>query len=155
MKSFILILISLVLLFVVGCSTRMGDFTILSSKNVDIGGKYKKLERHSGSDITPYILFFPIGEPNLEEAVDECLEIGQGDLLTNVLVETSSWWAILYGQQIITVTGDVWEKASMSELNEKSTELYELVSDEKGLRLICVDDKTKVVYVEFLSRQLY
>ncbi len=149
MKSLIIILISLVLFFGVECSTRMGDFTILSSKNVDIGGKYKKLERHSESDIAPYILFFPIGEPNLEKAVDECIENGQGDLLTNAVVESSYWWAILYGEQIISVSGDVWEKATMSDLRNNSTELYELVSDEKGLKLICVEDKTKIVSVDY------
>ena len=62
----------------IGCSERIGDFTLISTKNVDIGGKYKKLdERYTGEDSRGDILGIPLGMPNLKTAVDNCIEAGE------------------------------------------------------------------------------
>ena len=43
-----------------GCSQRLGDFTVMSTKNVDINANYVKVERNiKGKDMnTPFLSFF-------------------------------------------------------------------------------------------------
>ena len=57
MKKLMLCLLGILLL---GCSTRLGDFTVLSTRNVEIGGDYILVERNvEGEDVVPIIIFFP------------------------------------------------------------------------------------------------
>jgi hypothetical protein len=97
-------------LLVVGCSTRMGDLTIVSNRNVSLeaaGVDSLPLERRVEGRSTRFIfLFIPFGSPSLEEAIDDALDRGQGNLLTNVTIHSTSWW-FLVGQTGIRVRGDV------------------------------------------------
>jgi len=57
------------------CSSRMLDFTIVSNKNVNLNiTDSAKGPRVSGSHHVWWILFVPVGSPNLEEAVDRAIE---------------------------------------------------------------------------------
>ncbi|MEI7815866.1 MAG: hypothetical protein WCI45_01625 [Desulfuromonadales bacterium] len=59
-----------------GCVTRITDFTVISSKNVDLsrGADFVKGEvRVEGEDSKPIILF-PIGIPNAKEALDQAIQ---------------------------------------------------------------------------------
>jgi hypothetical protein len=58
------------------CSTRLTDFTIISTKNIDLSqaasfqhGK----QRVTGKDIC-FIFIFPFGIPNMKEAIDRAIE---------------------------------------------------------------------------------
>lgn len=137
-----------------GCSQRIGDFTLISTKNVDIGGKYRKLEqRYTGEDVKMTILTIPIGVPDLKQAVDNCIEAGKGELLSNAVVESSFWTVILYGEMKYVVKGDVWVRASTSAVPDGSAELYDLVPGPGGYRLVSVADPSKSVKVDyFVSR---
>ena len=53
-----------------GCSQRIADFTFISTRNVDMGGKYKKIARYTGSDSRIDVLTIPFGIPDLKQAVD-------------------------------------------------------------------------------------
>ena len=126
----IIILLSLISIFVasfIGCSQRVGDFTMISTKNVEIEHKYTKLGRFEGEDVKGAVLGIPLGIVNLEAAVDNCIENGKGTLLTNVVIDYSWWTAFIYGQMTYTVIGDVWEKASVSDLLNPNEEIFELV----------------------------
>ncbi len=66
------ILISSVLL--TGCAQRMIDFTLASTKNVNLNsGDFITGERTSATD-TKAIFIFPIGIPSLKEASDKAIE---------------------------------------------------------------------------------
>jgi hypothetical protein len=134
-----------------GCSQRIGDFTVISSKNVDIGGKYKMTERQTGSDSRPDVLLIPIGIPDLKQAVDNCIEAGKGDLLTNAVIDFSQWTAIVYGKRTYTVTGDVWVKASMSDLLDPDVELFQLLGGSAGLELVSVAVPTQRIKVDYFA----
>lgn len=58
-----------------GCSQRVIDFTVISSKNVDMrfeeGGQ--GADRVEGKDEV-VVFLFPLGSPNLKEAVDKAIE---------------------------------------------------------------------------------
>ncbi len=137
-----------------GCSQRIADFTFISTRNVDIGGKYKKIARYSGSDSRPDILTIPFGIPDLKQAVDNCIEAGKGELLTDAVVDFTQWTAIVYGRRMYTVTGDVWGKPDLGDLFPNSdVELFELHAGASGFELVSMTNPANVFKVEhFASR---
>jgi hypothetical protein len=59
------------------CKTRMIDFTIISTKNVDISemAKYKRgTTRIEGIDNAWMILFIPTGAPTMKQAIDNAIQ---------------------------------------------------------------------------------
>ena len=140
---------SVTLLF--GCTQRIGDFTMISTKNVEVGGKYKKLDqRYKGEDSKGMFIGIPLGIPNLKTAVDNCIEAGNGELLSNAVVESSFWTAIIWGETKYIVTGDVWLKATTSDLYDPSVQLYELQGQSGNYRLVSTIDITRHVQVDYL-----
>ena len=99
-----------------GCSRRIGDFTIVSTKNYEASVKYKMVGRASGSDI---VYFF--GYPDLKNAVDDAIESKRGVYLTNAVIEWYSGFGSGY-----EITGDVWAPADVSDLSNPTADLYEL-----------------------------
>jgi hypothetical protein len=100
-----------VVLFFAGCSQRIGDFTILSTKNYEASMKFKKVGRYSGEDNVVYFIV-PFGIPNIKNACDRAIEAGKGIYLTDAVLEsTSSLFNMGY-----RITGDVWAPASQSDL---------------------------------------
>jgi len=105
------LLFGLLLAFLaVGCSTRMGDLTVVSNRNARLDALdfdslpvERRVEGRSSSFV---FLFIPLGAPSFEEAIDDALERGQGDLMTDVTIHSTSWW-FLVGQNGIRVQGDV------------------------------------------------
>ena len=135
-----------------GCSQRVGDFTLISTKNVDIGGKYKKLDnRFTGSDSRIMILYIPLGFPNLKTAVDRCIESGKGDLLTNAVIEYNTWTVILVSGLTYEVTGDVWVKASLSDLSNPGVEVFQLTVKAEGLELMSMSNPTHNIRVDYFA----
>ena len=104
-----LILVSAMILLVCsGCSTRMLDFTVISSKQMEMRiqeeGKGNRVE---GKDIVPWILSIPLGTPNLKEAVDRAIEsAGPGyDALIDGVVYSEFYWFFFYGTSGYKVVG--------------------------------------------------
>lgn len=104
------------------CSYRLGDFTIISTKNYNETIKYKLVGRFEGKDSVFVLFGIPFGQPNIENAVDEAIEKGNGVYLTNAVLELKSgMFSMGY-----KVTGDVYAEASESDLNDPNIELFEL-----------------------------
>lgn len=97
------------LLSLSGCAIRIADLNAVSTRNVNLDRvdldqlPGKVVEGESSRWI---FLFIPFGSPTLEEAVDDALDKGAGDLITDAVVETSSWW-FLFGQAKLSVKGTV------------------------------------------------
>ena len=66
------------------------------------------LTKHAitGKDSKWLILFMPLGLPHLEDAIDEALDKGDGDIMLDAVVHYRSWWFIL-GQIELNVKGTV------------------------------------------------
>lgn len=112
----------LLALFLEGCTSRQGTYTILSTKNVEISRvdlKQVDFQRNvTGSDGRFWLLFIPFGRaPNLQEAVDECLETGGGDFMTSAALYYTDWHVILFGWEDWTVEGDVGDSLSAGAAN--------------------------------------
>ncbi len=96
-----------------GCMTRMADCTVASTKNV----KLSKLDLDAlprtkgveGQSTQLWLLgLIPIqGPPNVKDAMDDALSKGDGDLMVDAVFYQGGWWAILVGQEIISVKGEV------------------------------------------------
>ena len=135
--KFILLVIVLVCS---SCSYRLGDLSVASTKNVDIGSNYILVEKNvKGKSMRPIIIVFPLGHPNLEEAIDDALKKADGDLMTNVVINYSYYYIpYIYGEYVYKVEGDVYKKEenNMSEIfNDIETIYTAEIADDGGINL--------------------
>jgi hypothetical protein len=91
----------------VGCVQRITDFTIISSKNIDLsnGANFKRDDKRiEGIDCKPIILF-PIGVPNAKEALDKAIQNVPGciGLVDGVLEH--EYFSFLFGYTEYRVKG--------------------------------------------------
>jgi len=93
-----------------GCTQRVLDFTIVSTKNVDIS-KMADLKRGTGrvkgEDMRHIIMFIPAGQPSAKTAMDKAIESVPGAVaLTDGVVTSNFWWIpYIYGQTRFEVEG--------------------------------------------------
>lgn len=114
-----------------GCTTRIGDFTLMSTKNVNISDKYVKVGNFESDDLAWMIIVIPTGFPNFKTAVDNILDENGGELLTNAVLSSYQAWFVLAGQYGYKIKGDVWKRASVGDLRN-GTEIFELRTDASG-----------------------
>lgn len=94
------------------CSLRLGDFTMLSTRNIDInaenGHRVDKAKRVKGVDRSHIIVIVPTGQPNMKEATDRAIDAGgyNCEAISDATIR-SSWWYVpyIYGQSQIQVEG--------------------------------------------------
>ena len=73
-----------------GCTVRVADMTVASTKNYNINAsKFIKGKRVTGEDTYPVILF-PLGIPNVKSAMDNAIEqdkcaVGLSDMVISQL----------------------------------------------------------------------
>ena len=92
-----------------GCTQRFVDYTLLSTKNVDLSkaGTFKRgANRVTGEDGRYIIIFIPTGgRPHLKTAVDRAIESVPGAVgLVDGVVSARGWWFII-GENAIIVEG--------------------------------------------------
>ncbi len=100
-----------------GCVSRSADFTLLSTKNVEVSRvDLKRIDFRRNIEATDarwWFLFIPLGgAPDLQEATDRCLEVGQGDFMTSARIYESVWSLLLVSRGSISVKGDVGNSLS-------------------------------------------
>ena len=90
-----------------GCSIRVADMTVASTKNYNINaGKFTKGARVIGEDNYPVIIF-PIGIPNMKTAMDNAIQkdrcaVGLSDVVMSQLNHS-----FLFGKIGYRVEGDL------------------------------------------------
>lgn len=101
-----------ILLFVIilsGCVTRLIDFTIISTKNIDLakGADFRRgTSRVQGEDIVHMIIFIPTGIPNMETAIDKAIESVPGAVaLLDGVLSYKAWSILIYGQYGYIIEG--------------------------------------------------
>ncbi|WGY45752.1 hypothetical protein [Vibrio sp. ABG19] len=94
-------------LLVTGCAQRVADFTLASTKNVELnGGEFVKGPRVSGEDSKPVVIF-PLGVPSVKEAADKAIEKDRCAVgLTDVTAD-SKFFSFLFGFIAYEVEGDL------------------------------------------------
>ncbi len=100
-------------LLCVGCTQRLGDFTLISTKNVDLSDAsidVKTGRRVTGEDCRYIALFIPLGVPSVKEAVDDALEKGNGNLLVDQVTSVRSWYVpLIVGESCYVAEGTAVE----------------------------------------------
>ncbi len=95
-----------------GCTTFRGDFTALSTKNVNLSNfqldRSTSKGRTSGEDCQYIISFIPTsGLPQLDQAIDNALENKRANILLDAVVEYSDFYLpLIYGERCWSVKGD-------------------------------------------------
>jgi hypothetical protein len=105
-----LIVLSLTAIFFSSCSHRVLDFTLISTKNVDLSKATffeKGKQRVNGEDKVHIIIVIPTGSVSIKEAVDRAIETTPGcvALLDGVIYTKFFWIPYIYGQASATVEG--------------------------------------------------
>ena len=143
----VLVLVAVIPFVSMGCTQRLGDFTLMSTRNVDIGGQYVESGVCEGEDLKLIILIFPTGVPNMEDAADRCMRSANSDLMTNVVVRSKVVYFVVGAQTGYIIEGEGWRKATSSDLLDPNKKIYELASSENGLVLEPVGGSGETVTV--------
>ena len=113
-KNMVLGLLGLVIGIVFSsCVTRLGAFTVISTKNIDWSraSEFTRYnQRVAGEDICDIIIFIPTkGRATIEDAVDKALEkIPGGIALVDAVVRQKFFWIpYIYGNSGFIVEGTV------------------------------------------------
>lgn len=98
------------ILCISGCSQRLGDFTVLSTKNVDLSNFSTQTEtgtdRVKGEDVSHIIIIFPNKIPNLKEAIDVAIEENNSYMLSEAVIKYEYFIVpYIYGQTKYVVEG--------------------------------------------------
>lgn len=108
LQGITLSLAAALVLALTGCKTRLTDFTVLSSKNVDFSKKdtFKRgPNRVTGVDEAYIIIFIPTGIPNIKTAIDRAIEGVPGAVaLVDGVLYAENWWFI-FGANSYIVEG--------------------------------------------------
>ena len=130
-KKITLLFLSMLLVVIFsGCTTRLGDFTVISTKSIDWGNvdKFKRgTDQVTGEDKLHIIIFVPTKFAiNMEEAVDNAIESVPGAIaITDAVVYYRYWWIpYIYGQMGYVVEGTPLIDTSLLAASEDSGEGY-------------------------------
>jgi len=116
MKKFSLSVLTLIVIVgFSGCTTRLGNMTVVSTNNVDgLAANVKSEHRVKGESCNHAFLIIPWGDfqNRLQIATDNAIDNGhkagvKGDVLVNAKINVTSWTAILYAENCLTVEGDL------------------------------------------------
>lgn len=112
-------------LLCVGCTQRLGDFTLISTKNVDLSDAsidVKTGRRVTGEDCRYIALFIPLGAPSIKEAVDDALEKGNGNLLVDQVTFVRSWYVpLIVGESCYVAEGTAVEAIARGRTDDAGT----------------------------------
>ncbi len=105
-----IICIVLCALILSGCATRLADFTLISTKNIDLtkGATFKRAQsRATGKDSVSIIIIIPTGVPNMKTAIDRAIESVPGAiaLLDGVLFQKVWYIPYIFGKSSYVVEG--------------------------------------------------
>ena len=99
------------LALLVGCTTHMGNFTVISTRHIDWSRAHQFVRGShvEGRDIMHIIVLIPTGTVTIPAAVENALRQVPGAVaLVDVSIRQSSWYIpYIYGRGAIIVEGSV------------------------------------------------
>lgn len=98
------------ILFLSACSTHISNISIVSTKNVNFKNldltKYPKTQMVEGNDLRFIFGFIPFGFSSIQNAVDDALLKGNGNIMIDAELTYNKWWFIV-GQNGYKIKGTV------------------------------------------------
>ncbi|RJR22319.1 MAG: hypothetical protein C4581_01005 [Nitrospiraceae bacterium] len=155
MKKIILALLAgSMILGLTGCTMRLTDFTVLSTKNIDlarVGSLERGKSRVEGDNISFIIIFIPtslcqtaFADNCLKEAIDKAIESVPGAVaLVDGVVYHKGWWFI-FGQSGFVVQGTPLIDPTLASSQLKSNYI---VSN--------LNDNGEIVSTQYVSKEEY
>ncbi len=101
------------LLLTTGCSMKLGEFTMISTKDIDFKKEYiKDNKKVMGKDeIQIYVIFPSRMHPDIDVAVSDVLERTCSDYLTDATIMYKYWYIpYIYGKAWYQVEGYTWRE---------------------------------------------
>ena len=90
-----------------GCAQRVADFTLASTKNIDLnGGNFVTGKRVIGED-TKAIVIIPLGVPSIKEASDLAIEEDKCAVALTDVTADSEFFSFLFGYIKYSVEGNL------------------------------------------------
>ena len=158
MKNFKLTLLSLsiVALIFSSCSHRVLDFTLISTKNVDLsnGASFERgKQRVEGEDLVHWIIFIPTGTVSIKEAVDRAIETTPGCVaLVDGVIYTKFWWIpYIYGQQSATIEGTPLIDPNLA-FNSNDVPTYGKIELDKNGKVKSVEEISSTEYLAYKGK---
>jgi hypothetical protein len=110
MKFYLLLCLMFSVIFITGCSTRLGDFTVISSKNVDLSNFSTQVglgsTRVRGEDEGHIIIIFRTKVPTIKDAIDVALDENNAYMLSDAVLKHESFTIpLIYGSRKYVVEG--------------------------------------------------
>ena len=149
--KFTFLLLTIVALTFSSCSHRVLDFTLISSKNVDLskGATFERgKSRVEGKDMVHWIIFIPTGTVSIKEALDKAIESTPGCVaLLDGVIYTKFWWIpYIYGQQSATIEGTPLIDPSLA-YNSGGIPTYGKIELDKNGEIKSVEDISSTEYL--------
>jgi hypothetical protein len=122
-----------------GCVTRLGAFTVISTKNIDWSrtSEFTRYnQRVSGEDIYHIIIFIPTKlNITIEEAVDKAIEqIPGGIALVDAVLKSKFFWIpYIYGNSGYVVERNVLIDPKLASVNEQPEAKYLVFYSTNGI----------------------
>ena len=137
-----------------GCSYNLGALSVISTKELDMGAYYVKVaDNVRGFGTIHIIIFLPtrFTPITIEEIVNDALYKTGGDLMTNCMISSFSFYIpYIYGQNKLIIEGDVWKKQSGDfgdlDINE--------VIKENNLHIFQNNELKPIANVEFINESI-
>lgn len=87
-----------------GCSRRIMDFTMISTRNIEMSGFSEPQRRVKGTSCVP-VIFGPLGVPNMEDAIEDAIDEvpGADALVDGVLTQQNN--SFLFGSYCYVIEG--------------------------------------------------
>ncbi len=121
-------------LFLGGCTMRVADLTMASTKNYNlVSSGFVKGERVQGEDTAPVVVF-PLGIPNMKTAIDRAIEKNKCSVALTDVVITQLNQAFVFGRIGYRVEGTQVIDTTQPNCGRVSSKLADL-SKEKPLML--------------------
>jgi len=99
------IIVALGALLLTGCSARVADMTVASTKNYNLNSnQFVKGARVTGED-SAAVVIFPLGIPNVKTAMDRAIEKNRCAVALSDVVVTQFTYAFLVGKFGYTIEG--------------------------------------------------
>lgn len=152
MKQSNLLMACLCLLLVCSsCTSRLVDFTVISTKNIDFSQapNFKRGKvRNTGDDRVYWILSIPLGLPSMKEAIDRAIEQTPGAVaLVDGVVSSKFIWFVLSGYSEYIVEGTPLIDPSLANCVDLESP-YNMVAYNKKGEIETITALTKEEYEE-------
>lgn len=140
-KYFLMVFVLVVGIVFSSCATRLGDFTMISTKNIDWSRadeftRYN--QRVTGEDIYHTIIFIPTKyNVTIEEAVDKAIDqVPGGVALIDAVLRIKTFSLLIYGQAGYVIEGNVLVDPKLLSANEQSGTGYLVFYTDDGKEFI-------------------